>query len=150
MHRQPTVLTISGIRKLQTKLRLLRNRYKSLTLALQERDDDNDLLDIKRIERDIVMSDITKLQAILSNVTILTKVATPDQASQGTKVTYLQDTTGYRHKITLVDPHEADPFEGLVSVQSPVGSSLLGHRVGDTVSVTTSKGSIHLTILELE
>lgn len=150
MHRQPTELTIAGVKKLQAKLRLLKNRHKNLTLALQEGSDSNDLLDIKRIERDFILADIAKIQTVLSNMTILVAQAAPERAAQGIKVTYQQDNTGFKYQVTLVDPLEADPFEGFVSVLSPVGSSLLGHRVGDTVTVATTKGCLFLTITDLE
>lgn len=150
MHRHPTELTITGVKKLQVKLRLLKNRHKNLTQALQERSDNNDVLDIKRVERDLILSDISKIQAVLSNMTILSAQTAPKRAAQGVKVTYQQDNTGYKYQVTLVDPLEADPFEGFVSVQSPVGSSLVGHRIGDTVTVATAKGCLCLTITDLE
>lgn len=150
MHRQPTELTVAGVKKLQGKLRLLKNRHKSLTLALQEGSDSHDLLDIKRIERDLILSDIAKIQTILSNMTILVAQSAPERAAQGIKVTYQQDNIDLKYQITLVDPLEADPFEGFVSVLSPIGSSLLGHGVGDRVTVATTKGCLFLTITDLE
>ena len=150
MHRRPTALTISGVEKLRAKLQLLKNRHRSLTEALHDRSESNDILDIKCVERDLILSDIDKIQAVLSNMTILTQESLPDRAIQGTKVTYLQDETGYEYQIMLVDPLEADPLEGYISVESPVGSSLLGHQIGDTVTAATTRGSLHLTITGLE
>lgn len=150
MHHHSTALTISGIEKLRAKLHLLKTRYERIVHDLQEKSDDQDVLAIKRIEIDLIASDMTKIKDILASATILTKESTPVKAEQGTKVVYLHGETGIEHEVTLVDPLEADPLEGLVSVQSPVGSQLLGRQIGDSVTVTTSKGNLQLTITGLE
>ncbi|MCY1314320.1 Transcription elongation factor GreA [compost metagenome] len=91
-----------------------------------------------------------KVEMILSHATVIEKNAPPLQAEQGTKVTYIHIDTNERRVVTLVDPLEADPLEGFISIQSPVGSMLLGRQVGDSVSITTPRGSLHLTISALE
>jgi transcription elongation factor GreA len=50
----------------------------------------------------------------------------------------------------LVGAKEADPRNGRISNESPIGSALLGHRVGDDVVVETPGGKIHLKILKIE
>ena len=40
----------------------------------------------------------------------------------------------------MVGPVEANPLEGRLSNESPLGKELLGKRVGDKVSITTPKG----------
>jgi transcription elongation factor GreA len=62
----------------------------------------------------------------------------------------MQNNTGEKRIVTLVDPLETDPLEGFISVQSPVGSMLLDRKVGDSVAITTPRGNLHLTILALE
>lgn len=42
---------------------------------------------------------------------------------------------------TLVGSDEADPMSGKISFESPIGASLIGHKVGDTVEVKTPSGS---------
>ncbi|MNL42701.1 Transcription elongation factor GreA [compost metagenome] len=91
-----------------------------------------------------------KVETILSNAIVLEKHAPSLQAEQGSKVAYVQHETGEKRTITLVDPLEADPLEGYVSVQSPVGSTLLGCQVSDSVTIATPKGDLHLTITALE
>jgi transcription elongation factor GreA len=91
-----------------------------------------------------------KMEVILTNAKVVEKSGQPLRAEQGTKVTYLQQGTECKHEATLVDPLEADPIEGYVSVQSPVGSMLLGRQVGDSIAITTPKGNLHLTITGLE
>ena len=150
MHHQATTLTIPGIEKLRTKLHLLKARHEHIVRDLQDKNDDQDVLALKRIEIDLITSDMTKIKDILSNATIMTKESTPVTAQQGTRVVYTNHTTGLEHTVTLVDPLEADPLEGYVSVQSPVGSQLLGRQIGDTVTVSTVKTDLSLTIIGLE
>jgi transcription elongation factor GreA len=50
----------------------------------------------------------------------------------------------------MVGAKEADPRNGKISNESPIGSALMGHRIGDTVDVTTPGGKLKLKILNIE
>ncbi len=50
----------------------------------------------------------------------------------------------------LVGAKEADPRKGRISNESPIGSALVGKRVGDTVVVQTPGGEVRLKILKIE
>lgn len=50
----------------------------------------------------------------------------------------------------LVGSDEADPLSGKISIESPIGSSLLGHKVGECVEVSTPAGIINYTIEEIK
>jgi transcription elongation factor GreA len=50
----------------------------------------------------------------------------------------------------LVGPQEADPAKGRISHNSPIGQSLMDHRVGDVVEATIPTGKIKLKILKIE
>jgi len=50
----------------------------------------------------------------------------------------------------LVGPTEADPRNGRISNESPIGQALLGHRVGEKISVQTPGGTIALSIIKIE
>jgi len=47
----------------------------------------------------------------------------------------------------LVGPSEVDPLQGRISYRSPVGASLIGRRVGDTVTVQTPAGNVVYRVL---
>jgi len=51
---------------------------------------------------------------------------------------------------TLVNPHEANLTEGKLSIQSPIGSALKDHKVGDIVSVSVPAGTLQLRIDSIE
>ncbi|HOX41157.1 MAG TPA: GreA/GreB family elongation factor, partial [bacterium] len=44
---------------------------------------------------------------------------------------------------------EADPFNGRISSDSPIGSALLGHKKGDVVKAKTPGGEIEIKILKI-
>lgn len=51
---------------------------------------------------------------------------------------------------TLVGSDEADPLSGKISIESPIGSSLLDHKVGDKVGVKTPSGEILYLIVKIK
>jgi transcription elongation GreA/GreB family factor len=61
----------------------------------------------------------------------------------------VRDADGQEEEYTLVRRGEADPTQGRISTQSPVGRALLGGRRGDEVEVQTPGGIRALTIVEL-
>lgn len=50
---------------------------------------------------------------------------------------------------TVTGPQEANPFEGKLSVESPLGSALLGKKKGDSLTIETPQGEISYKILEI-
>lgn len=57
---------------------------------------------------------------------------------------------GDRQRYRLVGPDEFDATAGLISVDSPVGRSLMGQRLGDEVVVRRPKGDTVYEILEVD
>lgn len=51
---------------------------------------------------------------------------------------------------TIVGPREADPLQGKISNESPLGEAFLGHKVGDKVTVKTPAGTQIYEILEIK
>jgi transcription elongation factor GreA len=50
----------------------------------------------------------------------------------------------------IVGPQEANPMRGRISHLSPLGSHLIGHTAGETISVVTSGDELSYTILEVK
>ena len=150
MYHHTTTLTTFGIKKLRSQFDYLKERYERITQDLKDKTQSQSILASKRIEREIISSDMLKVETILSNATILERSARPQQVEQGAKVTYVQENTGEKHVITLVDPLEDDPLEGFISVQSPVGSALIGCQIDDSVIIITPKVRLRITVLDIE
>ena len=49
----------------------------------------------------------------------------------------------------IVSSSEADPFNGKLSDESPVGAALIGHKVGDVITVESPDGELKFEILEI-
>jgi len=89
------------------------------------------------------------LDATLAAVTVLGPESAPEgRAGFGSWVT-VEDAAGRRSTFRLVGPDEADPRRGLLSVRSPVGSSLLGREAGDAVEVERPGGRTEYEVVEV-
>ena len=68
----------------------------------------------------------------------------------GTTVTLADTETGDARTYTLVGQEEADFKKGKISVQSPVGKALIGHKVGDVVTIKTPAKTVEFEIQEIQ
>ncbi len=74
----------------------------------------------------------------------------PDAVRLGSRITVkdldLKETETYQ----VVGSQEADPMNGRISEESPFGKALLGHKVGDKVTVEAPNGAIRYEIVKIE
>ncbi len=68
----------------------------------------------------------------------------------GATVTLADTESGDIKKYTLVGQEEADLKKGKISIQSPVGKALIGHKVGDVVTIKTPAKTVEYEIQEIE
>ncbi|RMH91112.1 nucleoside diphosphate kinase regulator [Lysobacter pythonis] len=96
-------------------------------------------LDVERIETLLEkvkpgQHDVSSLQAELERANIVEPRQMPaDVVTMNSTVVLRNETSGDEREITLVYPHEADGGGQKVSILAPVGSALLGLRVGDRI-----------------
>lgn len=62
----------------------------------------------------------------------------------------VSDEAGNNETFTIVGAPEADPLENRISNESPVGHALMGHRVGEQVTVEVPAGTLTYTIKEVK
>jgi transcription elongation factor GreA len=91
---------------------------------------------------------IMELESILRHAVIIEKNLS-DVVSVGAHVT-IQETGFDPETFFVVGAKEADPRSGKISNESPIGSALMNHRVGDVVEAETPGGKIRLKILKIE
>lgn len=65
-------------------------------------------------------------------------------------MTFIELPDGEEETYTIVGSAEADPFEGKISNDSPIAKSLIGHRVGDEVTVQTPGGEMLVKIVAVK
>jgi len=93
---------------------------------------------------------INELEEKLSRAEIIdrSKLST-DKAYLGTKLKILDLDTKEEIEYLLVGQDEADPLSGLISITSPVGKALLGHKEGDELSVDVPAGILRYKIIKI-
>jgi transcription elongation factor GreA len=93
---------------------------------------------------------ILELQDLLRSATIIDgNAASTGVVRMGSKVT-VQEGSASPETYTLVGAKEADPRQGKISNESPVGKALLGRKVGDTVKIETGLGPIKLKVIQID
>jgi transcription elongation factor GreA len=93
---------------------------------------------------------IGDLQQKLSRVQIIDQEdMASDEARILSKVKLKNLTNGTVFEYTLVDPMQSNPSLKLISVQSPIGSGLLGKKVGDVVTIDVPSGQLNLRVEEI-
>lgn len=101
-------------------------------------------------EQAMVEGRIQQLQGLIQNAAIIDE----DGAHRSKNVILgstvkLKSSEGKSHEYTIVGPAEADPRDGKISNESPVGRALMGKRVNDEVEVTVPRGQVTLKITRI-
>jgi transcription elongation factor GreA len=150
-----TVLTVEGQAKLEDELKHLETvRRREVGERIKEAKDFGDIsenseYDDAKNEQAWVESRIIEITQILARATIIDAPKKSDKVTLGSKVS-LESEVGVKHTYQVVGSAEADPNADKISNESPVGAAILGHKKGDTVSVTTPSGKvIKYTILTI-
>lgn len=92
-----------------------------------------------------------ELEYKLSNAQIIdVSKLTNEKVVFGATVTLADTDSGETKKYTLIGQEEADLKKGKISVQSPVGKALIGHKVGDVVTIKTPAKTVEYEIQEIE
>ncbi len=91
---------------------------------------------------------ILELTNILKNVTVVKNEGSNEQVAMGSKVTVKSNDKEKQY--TIVSFNEADPLNGKISNESPLGVAFLNKKKGDAVEVETPKGLVKYKILKIE
>jgi transcription elongation factor GreA len=91
---------------------------------------------------------VLELTNILKNVTVVENGRVGDEVVMGAKVTVTSD--GKEKQYTIVSFNEADPLNGKISNESPLGVAFLHRHKGDQVEVETPRGHAKYKITKIE
>jgi transcription elongation factor GreA len=93
---------------------------------------------------------IQELEYLLKNATIVeAPTGRRDQVEVGVTVTVQEDDYD-PETYYIVGAKEADPRNGRISNESPIGRALMGARVGDVVTAETPGGQLRFKLLKIE
>ena len=144
-------ITDEGKAELEAELAELKSRRGDIADKIAEARDFGDLsenaeYDSAREEQGLVESRIAEIEDILLNAELI-KASSKTKVALGSKV---ELKTGKKTVVySIVGPVEADPLEGKISNESPIGEALMGKKVGDKVTITTPKGEITYEIVTI-
>lgn len=144
-------LTPEGKAKLEQELEHLKTAGRqgiadSLRSAIRDGDlsENFGYVESKR-EQGMLEGRILEISAILNNARVL-EPAVGDTAQIGSTVTVAEPGSA-PEQYQIVGPAEADPRQGRISHESPLGKALLGHKAGDHVEARTPGGVLRFRIL---
>lgn len=145
-------ITLDGKKELEQELQELKSRRGEIADKIAEARDFGDLsenaeYDAARTEQGIVETRITEIENILQKAKIITSKKS-DVVALGSKVTI--KTGGKTVTYQIVGPVEADPMDGKISDESPIGSVLIGKKAGEEVTIKAPKGDITYKIEEVK
>ena len=97
-------------------------------------------------EQAFVEGEILRLESILSSAQVIEATGKKDSVALGAKVTVVEQGENVKETYYLVGSAEANPSEGKISLESPLGKALMGAKVGDKVKVDAPAGEIVFVI----
>lgn len=148
-----TYLTREGLSDLQDRLHELKTvRRREIADAIHSAKEQGDLsenaeyVNAKEEQRRIEQQ-IAELEATVKHARIIQKKSSTNEVDVGNTVTLHCD--GAERIYQIVGSNEANPLEGKISNESPVGQALLTKRKGDKVSIPTPTGAKECEIIEI-
>lgn len=151
-----TYLTAEGAAELQQELdNLIQVRRPELALKLKEAVSQGDLKenadyhDAKE-QQAFIEGRIQYLENILRSAQIIQNHGPSDEVRIGSQVTIREDGGDEDETYMIVGAAEANPREGKISHESPIGSALLGRKRGDMVKAKTPAGELAFKIRRIQ
>lgn len=154
---QPIFLTPEGLQKVKEELEYLTTvRRREVAQMIAEAKAEGDIsenagYDEAKTAQGFLEGRIRELEAILKNAKIISDDdAAPDVVVIGRTVVVREEGSDLEEEYMIVGPPEADPSNGKISNESPMGRALLHKRVGDKAVVDSPGGQIVFEILQVK
>ncbi len=147
------VLTYEGLKKLEEELETLKTvTRKEVAEKIKEARGQGDLsenaeYDSAKEEQAEMEARIVTLEKMLRNAEVIDEEeVSGDIVGLGSKVEVLDIEFDELMTYAIVGSAEADPMNGRISNESPVGAALIGHTMGDIVAIDTPDGEVSFEI----
>lgn len=150
---KPVLLTPEGLKKLEEELDELRVvKRAEIAERIKYAKDFGDIsenaeYEDAKNEQGMLEGRILTLETMLRNVVMIEESSDGGVVGAGSTVD-VKDEFG-KQTFTLVGPAEVDVASGRISIESPMGKALLGHKVGETVQVASPGGTRGVKITKL-
>lgn len=144
-------ITTEGKKELEAELERLKSRRGEIADKIAEARDYGDLsenaeYDAAREDQGLVESRIAEIEDILMNAELITS-SRKSTVGIGSKVELKNGSKTVNYHV--VGPVEANPIEGKISNESPIGVALMGKKEGEIATVSTPKGDISYTVVKV-
>jgi transcription elongation factor GreA len=156
MSKNEVYITAEGLKKLEEELEHLRGvRRQEVALRLREAIQGGDELidnaeyEAAKNEQAFVEGRIIELERMLGKAQIIEHNKKSDTVEIGATVT-IKEGKKKAETFTIVGAAEADPKDGLISNESPLGSALLNKQIGDAVEVEAPDGVIRFKVVKIK
>ncbi|MEJ2486440.1 MAG: transcription elongation factor GreA [Anaerolineales bacterium] len=149
------LITKEGLKKLKEELEDMKTRQrdelsKRLRFAIQQ-GDLSENADYHKAKEDQAFLEgrIREYEETIAGAKIIDGSNNNGVIDVGSHIT-IQEGSYPEERYHMVGAREANPMEGRISNESPIGKALLGRKAGDTVTVETPGGAMELKILSVE
>ncbi len=159
MAQETTFLTAEGYEKLKAELEYLKTvRRLEVAEKIRSAKEDGDIAenagyDQAKEEQAFVEGRILMLEEIVQTATLIGESGPTDHVGVGSHVTVVEVEGEKRwppETYHIVGSTEADPSQGRISNESPLGKALIGLGVGESVTVSAPRGDVHFEILNIQ
>ncbi len=157
MVEKKNILTYAGLRQLEDELHDLKvNQRKMVAQKIKEAREQGDLsenaeYDAAKDEQRDIEARIEEIDKILKNAEVVVEDEVDvNTINIGCKIRILDMEYNEELEYKLVGSTEANSLRGKISNESPLGSKLIGKKVGDVVSVDTHAGTMQYKILQIQ
>lgn len=147
-------LTKEGVAELKQELETLTAQRGPLAERIRTAREFGDLAEnaeysSAREEQEKVEGRIAEIENILQNVEVIRKPANDSKVRLGSGVKLKAKQGGKAKEFHVVGTVEADPLNGKISDESPIGKALMGQKVGDEVEITTPAETCAYKIVDI-
>ncbi|MBU5474309.1 MULTISPECIES: transcription elongation factor GreA [Clostridia] len=153
---KPVMITAEGLKQLEEELQYLKGQKRrevaeKIKVARSYGDlSENSEYDDAKNEQAILEARIVTIEATLKNAVLIDEEGISNEhVHVGSSVRLQNLRTDSEVTYKIVGSNEANPSEGKISDESPVGAALIGHSVGDAVEVEVPVGVIGFKVLEI-
>ncbi len=149
-------ISVQGYKKLVDELEKLKKERPIVIRAIMEAREEGDLrenaaYDASRERQGMLEARINYIEALLPQLTVIDlSELSGEKVIFGATVHLIDVDTEEEREYTLLGQEEADYSRGSISISSPVGRALLGHKAGDEVTVRVPRGLITYEIMDIE
>lgn len=124
---------------------------KAIIISHADRRQLNALIDSARLDSRISYASLVMLERELARATVMPADDMPaNVVTMNSHVTFVDLATGEEESYTLVYPRDANLLHDRISILAPIGTALLGYRVGDVIEWIVPAGKRRFRILKVD